>query len=98
MPDSAPEAYKELAEWCCEADPAERPKNGKELYDIIDNLIEKFDDNVWNTIYYKKSISPLSSIEKESKYSSRLLPTENLTKLRNSYDVDSVPGMKTSKL
>ena len=25
MPDSAPEEYKELAEWCCDADPDKHP-------------------------------------------------------------------------
>jgi hypothetical protein len=25
MPDSAPEEYKKLAEWCCDADPDKRP-------------------------------------------------------------------------
>src|SRR6185369_16758895 len=25
MPDSAPDEYKQLAEWCCDADPDERP-------------------------------------------------------------------------
>jgi len=34
---------------------------------------------------YNKNIRPLSRIEKESKYSSKLLPTENLPKPRNSW-------------
>ena len=85
MPDSAPEEYKKLAERCCDADPNKRPKNGKELYDDICNVLEKSNDGVWNTIYYNKNIRPLSRIEKESKYSSRLLPTGNLPKPRNSW-------------
>ena len=87
MPDSTPEEYKKLAERCCDADPNNRPKDGSELYDIIHELLGelKNDDSVWNTIYYKKNIRPLSRIEKESKYSSRLLPTGNLPKPRNSW-------------
>ena len=89
MPDSAPEAYKKLAERCCDADPNKRPKDGQVLYDIIYSLIGeiKGDDSVWNTIYHNENIRPLSRFEKESKYSSRLLPTGNLPKPRNSYDI-----------
>src|SRR5438128_8030420 len=85
MPDSAPDEYKKLAERCCDADPNNRPEAG-ELYWIIHELIDdiKDDDDVWNTIYCNKNIRPLSRIEKESKYSSRLLPTGNLPKPRNS--------------
>ena len=87
MPDSAPEEYKKLAERCCDADPNKRPKDGGELRDIIGELIKGIkDDGVWNTIYYNKNIRPLSRIEKESRYSSRLLPTGNLPKPRNSCD------------
>src|SRR5438128_2024319 len=87
MPDSTPEEYKKLAERCCDADPNNRPKDGRELYRIIDKLYDKIKDNdsVWNTIYHNENIRPLSRIEKESKYSSRLLPTENLPKPRNSW-------------
>src|SRR5438128_3951756 len=83
MPDSAPDEYKKLAERCCDADPNSRP-DGEELCDIIHELIEgiKDNDDEWNTIYYKKNIRPLSRIEKENKYSSRLLPTGNLPKPR----------------
>src|SRR5438128_412022 len=86
MPDSAPNEYKKLAENCCDADPNNRPRDGDKLYTIINDLIKeiKDDDDVWNTIYCNKNIRPLSRIEKESKYSSRLLPTGNLPKPRNS--------------
>ena len=101
MPDSAPEEYKKLAERCCDADPNKRLKDGWELWDIIRELIEeidknKSDDNVWNGIYYNKNIRPLSRIEKESRYSSRMLPTGNLSKPRNIYDIDSAAGMTTT--
>ena len=87
MPDSAPDEYKKLAERCCDADPNNRPANGEELYDIIRKLIDEInDDSVWNTIYCNKNTRPLSRIEKESKYSSRLLPTGNLPKPRNSWE------------
>ena len=87
MPDSAPDEYKKLAERCCDADSNNRPVNGEELYYIIDKLIKgiKDNDDAWNTIYYKKNIRPLLRIEKENKYSSRLLPTGNLPKPRNSW-------------
>ena len=90
MPDSAPDEYKKLAERCCDADPNNRPKDGWELYNIIRDLMKeiKYDDNVWDTIYYNGNVRPLSRIEKESKYSSRLLPTENLPKPRNSWAVE----------
>ena len=90
MPDSTPEEYKKLAERCCDADPNNRPKDGNVLYYIIRDLMKeiKDDDSVWNTIYHKKNIRPLSRIEKESKYSSRLLPTGNLPIPRNSWAVE----------
>ena len=77
MPNSAPEEYKKLAERCCDADPNNRPKDGRELFDIIRELYDNIRDNndVWHTIYHNENIKPLSRIEKESKYSSRLLPT-----------------------
>jgi hypothetical protein len=90
MPDSAPDEYKRLAETCCDADPNNRPEDARELWKIIDKLIKGInnEDSVWNTIYYKKNIRPLSRIEKENKYSSRLLPTGNLPKPRNSWAVE----------
>src|SRR5438128_2048401 len=91
MPDSAPEEYKELAERCCDADPNKRP-DGEELCNIIFDLNEEIDKDesaqiVWNSIYCNTNVRPLLRIEKESKYSSRLLPTEDLPKPRNSCDV-----------
>ena len=90
MPDSAPEEYKKLAKRCCDADPDKRP----DAYTIYsDNFylvkeVEKdnSDDNVWNTIYHN-DVKPLSRLEKESKYSSKLLPTGDLPKPRNSYEM-----------
>jgi len=98
MPDSAPEEYKKLAEWCCDADPDKRP-DAHTLYMDINELIEEVkkdnsNDNAWNTIYHN-NVKPLSRLEKESKYSSTLLPTGDLPKPRNSYDLDSAAGMKT---
>ena len=95
MPDFAPEGYKELAKRCCDADPDKRP-DARTLYLDIDTLIgEVYKDNVWNTIYHN-NVKPLSRLEKESKYSSTLLPTGDLPKPRNSYDLDSAAGMKTT--
>ena len=94
MPDSAPEEYKKLAERCCDADPDKRP-DIEELYRDIGELIKKVkNDNTWKTIYHN-DVKPLSRLEKESKYSSKLLPTGDLPKPRNGYDFDSVAGMKT---
>ena len=86
MPDSAPEEYKKLAERCCDADPDKRP-DAVTLWDDIDKLIGEVnrgnsDDNAWNTIYHN-NVKPLSRLEKESKYSSTLLPTGDLPKPRN---------------
>ena len=81
MPDSAPEEYKKLAERCCDADPDKRP-DAKTLYDDMDMVNLKSDDNMWNTTYHT-DVKPLSRLEKESKYSSMLLPTGNLPKPRN---------------
>ena len=90
MPDFAPEEYKELAKRCCDADPDKRP-DARTLYLDIDRLIgEVYKDNVWNTIYHN-DVKSLSRLEKESKYSSKLLPTGDLPKPRNSYD--SAAGM-----
>ena len=90
MPDSAPEEYKKLAERCCDADPDKRPENGWTLWNDIRNLIKEVDkdnsdDNTWNTIYHNDvKRKPLSRLEKENKYSSKLLPTGDLPKPRNS--------------
>ena len=99
MPDSAPEEYKKLAERCCDADPDKRP-SVRRLRNDIDKLKyevrvdeDKSDNNTWNTIYHN-NVKPLSRLEKESKYSSMLLPTGYLPKPRNSYDLDSAV-MKT---
>ena len=91
MPDSAPEEYKKLAEQCCDADPDKRP-GVYSLWSDIYNLIKKVDGNsvIWNAIYHN-DVKPLSRLEKESKYSSTLLPTGDLPKPRNSYD--SAAGM-----
>ena len=53
MPDSAPEEYKKLAEWCCDADPDKRP-DAHRLWDIIYAIAKKVendnsDSNTWNT-------------------------------------------------
>ena len=94
MPDSAPEEYKKLAERCYDADPDKRP-DARGLDDYIHKLInEAYKHNLWNTIYHS-DVKPLSRLEKESKYSSKLLPTEDLPKPRNSYALDSAAGMIT---
>src|SRR5207237_8387841 len=83
MPDSAPEEYKKLAERCCDADPDKRFFDGRALYQDIGELIKKVkNDNTWKTIYHN-DVKPLSRLEKENKYSSKLLPTGNLPKPRN---------------
>src|SRR6185312_308355 len=89
MPDSAPEEYKKLAERCCDADPDKRPDAYSLYWDNIRKLIEEVekdnsDDNTWNAVYHN-DVKPLSRLEKESKYSSKLLPTGELPKSRNSY-------------
>ena len=100
MPDLAPEEYKKLAEQCCDADPDKRP-DAEILIDEIYMLIEKVgkdisnNNNAWNIIFHN-NVKPLSRLEKESKYSSTLLPTGNLPKPRNSYDLDSMAGTKTA--
>ena len=53
MPGSVPEAYKQLAEKCCNADPNERP-DARQLYSLsVDQIREadkdKSQNNVWNT-------------------------------------------------
>ena len=90
MPDSAPEEYKKLAERCCDADPDKRPDAWTLYWDI--NKLGKVssDDSTWNAVYYN-DVKPLSRLEKESKYSSTLLPTGGLPKPRNSYDSHQLP-------
>ena len=56
MPDSAPEEYEKLAEWCCDVNPDKRPDAKTIRVDII-NLIKEVDkdnsrSNIWDTIYY----------------------------------------------
>src|SRR6185369_13206626 len=99
MPDSAPEEYKKFAERCCDADPDKRP-DAWTLYDDIDKLTKEVDDdndNVWNAIYHN-DVKPLSRLEKESKYSSTLLPTGHLPKLRNSHDSRQLPPLSDFSL
>ena len=97
MPDSAPEEYKKLAERCCDADPDKRPDAGTlrfYIYKLIEEIDkDNSDDNTWNAVYHN-DVKPLSCFEKESKYSSKLLPTGELPKPRNSYDLDSAAGMQ----
>ena len=87
IPDSAPEEYKRLAERCCDADPDKRPDTYT-LWSDIRKLINEIDedDNTWNAIYHN-DVKPLSRLEKESKYSSKLLPTGDLPRPRNSYEM-----------
>ena len=96
MPDSAPEEYKKLAERCCDADPDKHPDTLACIQVLYDE-VKKYNSfsNAWNIIYHN-NVKPLSRLEKESKYSSTLLPTGNLPKPRNSYDLDSAAGMKTT--
>ena len=71
------------------------------IWPCLFNLREKVDkddpshSNAWFTIYHN-NVRPLSRLEKESKYSRKLLPTGELPKPRNSYDLDSAAGMKTT--
>jgi len=93
LPDSAPEEYKKLAEHCCDADPDKRP-DAQETYHHIDEVLyNSFNSNIliWDIIYHN-DVKPLSRLEKESKYSSKLLPTRDLPKPKNSYG--SVAGMR----
>jgi len=89
MPDSAPEKYKKLTERCWDADPDKRP-DAKTLLGDTDKIINNvYKDNrdMWDAIYHN-NVKPLSRLEKESKYSSKLLPTGD--------NLDSAAGMKTS--
>jgi serine/threonine protein kinase len=92
IPDSAPDEYKKLAEWCCDVDPNERPRSATIKYDIGDLIEEvekdKSDNNIWNTIY-QNDVQPLSRLEKESRYSSKLYQTSEL---------DLAAGMKVTGL
>ena len=101
MPDSAPEEYKKFAEWYCDADPDKRP-DALTLYWNINKLIKDVDenssdDNTWNAIYHN-NVKSLSRLEKESKYSSTLLPTGNLPKPRNSHDSCQLPPLSDFSL
>jgi len=88
MPDSAPEEYKKLAEQCCDADPDKRPNAytlwRRDMHELVDKI--KSDDNAWNAVYHN-DVKPLSRNEKEGKYSSKLLPTGDLPKPRNSCEM-----------
>ena len=96
--------YKKLARQCCDADPDKHP-DAFTIWSYIIDLREEVDkddsshSNAWFTIYYN-NVKPLSRLEKESKYSSKLLPTGDLPKPRNSYDydcdLDSAAGMKAT--
>ena len=101
MPDSAPEEYKKLAERCCDADPDKRPDAYtlySDIYDLFEEVrMDNSDDNIWNTIYHN-DVKPLSCLEKESKYSSTLLPTRDLPKPRNSHDSRQLPPLSDFSL
>ena len=98
MPGSAPDEYQKLADCCCDADPDKRFENGSVLHYYIGNLIKKVkNDNTWRTVYHN-DVKPLSRLEKESKYSSTLLPTGDLPKPRNSHDSCQLPPLSDSSL
>ena len=87
MPESAPEAYKNLTNLCCETDPNKRP--GWDLSSRIANILDSDDYResiLWDDIYYN-DVKPLSRLEKESKYSSKVFPTG-----------DSFAGMKIATI
>src|SRR5439155_7565839 len=65
MPDSAPEEYKKLARWCCDADPDKRPVTDTLFIDINKLYNEIYDDNAWNTIH-NNDVKPLLHLENES--------------------------------
>ena len=50
MPASAPVAYKELAEHCCDADPNKRPEVWEILSRISKLIKEIDDDDIWDSI------------------------------------------------
>jgi len=97
MPESAPEEYKEIAEWCCNGDPNKRP-SAFELHNrmiAFSKTLDKgnSDGNEWNTIYNAKKMKPLSRVEKEHKYSSKLLPTTaDIPSMEITYDMSSIQG------
>ena len=72
MPYSAPIIYKYIAMLCCDADPDKRP-DFEYIYKFVNTNITRSDDTIWNIIYHN-DVKPLSRFEKESKYSSKLLP------------------------
>jgi len=81
LPESMPKEYRELARKCCDADSNKRP-TAEEIYKYLHRLVlelenNESDDNIWNRIYVNDHLKPLTLFEKETKYSSRLLPTEN---------------------
>jgi len=53
--------------------------------------LKSSDNSIWSAVYYN-DVRPLSRLEKENKYSSKRLPTGDLPKPRNSYDLDSAAG------
>ena len=71
MSDSAPEAYKKLAEICCD----DKCPVIWEVNSRISNLNQgyKSDNNIWNAIH-RNDVKLLSCFEKEGKYFSILLP------------------------
>ena len=98
MPDSTPE---EFAERCCDADPDKRP-DAYTLWGDIGKLIEEVkkgnsNSNAWNAVYHN-DVKPLSYLEKESKYSSTILPTGDLPKPRNSRDSHQLPPLSDFSL
>ena len=46
MPDSTPEEYKKLAEWCCDADPDKHP-DVLILWNDIQNLINEMERDLF---------------------------------------------------
>ena len=69
MPDSVPEAYRKLAELCCDANTDKRPTSDG-LSNDINELIQGIghgNNTIWNTIY-QTDVKPLSCPEQE-KYS-----------------------------
>src|SRR5438128_6071752 len=94
MPDSAPEPYKKLAQECCDADPNKRP-TAEEIIKCLDNA--RYDRSILRAVYHNKNIKPLSRIEKESKYTSKLLPTGNLPSPRNSWDKEECVNSAAGK-
>ena len=89
MPDSVPEN----SQLCRDANPDKRP--GASLLLREENKYKHYYYNdIWDTIYHN-DIRPLTRLGKESKYSSKLLPTGDLLKPGNSYDLGSAADMET---